>query len=111
MLTEAQVKDILTDSLPEIKKAMIAEVKNQLANEIRYSLNEPIKEAVKVFIAAEITPALKAHLVSEREGLIAVAIKAGDEIVVELVKSLVAATKENLSSSYSRNEIFKKLFD
>ena len=111
VMTEEQMKEILEGAQEEISIALVEEAKVSVAREFRYKLDGEIAAITKKFIADEIAPELRAHLVANKSDILEAALGSSTEIALAIHNSLTETLVKNLSNSYSRKKIWEALFD
>jgi uncharacterized protein with von Willebrand factor type A (vWA) domain len=109
-LTKEQVQEILEASMPDLKKAVVEEMKSHIGWEAREEAMKLVSEAITAFVASEIVPEIKAQLEASKDGLVATGVAAAPMLVEEIAKALCTSVKEKMENSYRRGEVFKALF-
>lgn len=109
-LTPEQIASILEEAKPDIIKGLREEAVRQAHWEMNPVVSKLINDEITAFMTSEIIPEVRASLVEGKEGLLAVAIGAANQIAVGLATALTDDLKKKMEQSYKRQEIFKALF-
>jgi cytochrome c553 len=110
IFTEEQLKELVADTLPQIKENLKKAMKDQLSEAVQWEMRETVKEEVGKFLVAEIVPELAAYLKEQKAPLLETAIKTANLIGDELTKALVEKAKKALSNSWTTDKIAKEIF-
>lgn len=111
MTTEEQVQKALAAALPDIVGALKEEIKNTVSYRVKEEISQQVNKTITEWYSVELVPEVLKVLAQEKEGLIGSIPKFATALNEALMASMLAKAKENLESSYRRNDILKKLFE
>lgn len=111
-MTEDDLKQFLEDNAETIKSQVKERMITSLLAENRWTISTQIGEIVNEFIKAEIAPAVKEHLQSEKGPILEAAIKSASGIGDMLATALVERAAKNLKgNSYDFRNTLKAIFE
>jgi len=109
-VTELQLKEFLEENKADIQAAVKKKAIDELLTTYRWDVSEQISKAVNEFVAAEIIPAVKDELASQKGPIVETAIKAIAGISDELARGFLETATKNISCDYKRRDIAKAIF-
>ena len=111
-MTEEDLKQFLEDNKEAIQSQVRQKMIDSLLAEHRWSISSQISDIVNEFVKAEIAPAVKEHLQSEKGEIIAAAVKSASGIGDLLAKALVERAAKNINGdTYNFRDTLKAIFE
>lgn len=112
MNLEIEINEFLKDPArkDQLMEAAMEAMSERVTQQFKWSLPDTVAKECDAFIAEHVAPAVRAHLLDQKDGIIAAAKSAADQIGEKLAEQLVANATENLARSYKASEMVKALF-
>ncbi len=109
-MTEDEMKEILNKNAERIKNAAVEAVIERVKEDLKYSMPEEIRNAIKGFMEAEIAPAVVKALQSQKGEILSAVKAASAQIGAALATQMVENATKQLTG-YRGGELLKKLVD
>lgn len=108
--TDDQIQEIINSAKVSLTEATAKELAKSVEQSITYQASQVVGEFAKTWVTENILPEVKRQLVENQDALIAVAAKSAEDMAIQLAKAMSESLKKTLESSYSRNDLLKKMF-
>lgn len=111
-MTTDELKAFLEENKADIQNAVKAKLIAGLVENHRWEISGAITKVVEDFVAAEIVPAVKAHLADQKGPIIEAAIASAAQLGEALSKAIATHTLKRLTpDSYQFRAVLKALFE
>lgn len=110
-MTEEDLKEFLEANKAEIQAQVKQRLIDGLLVDHKWTMREQIGDVVSEFMKAEIMPAVREHLASEKGAILEAAIKAASEIGNLLAQQIVTQATKNLTGGrYEFRKVAEAIF-
>lgn len=110
MFDEAQIQEMLDAAKPAVIESLKRDLQTQISWDVKNEASRIVKETVVTWVNENIVPEIVAELIESKAGLAEVGRKLAPPLVEAMVKTMTEEAIKNLGQSWTRQEIFKKLF-
>lgn len=100
----------LEENKAEIHGAIKAKIIESMTQRVQWDLPDLIRKDVLQFYADEIQPAVKQHLVDNKEAIMQVVIKASVDAAEAVAKTMATHIQKTMESDYSAKKVWAALF-
>ena len=109
-LTPEQIASVVEAAQEKIRERAIADAASALERVIQGAVYQTLHKEVSEFLAAEIAPAIRERLTTEKPLLIEAALKGAHASVQVIADAMVAQVTKTMATEWDRSEALKRLF-
>jgi len=110
-LDESTLSEIMESVKPSLIEGLQNELKSNITWETKEEISKQIREYVETWAKKEIIPEIARMLTEDKDSLVSLGVKLGQEVVEAMVKEMSTAIKSNLENAWKRKKIFEALLD
>lgn len=104
------IESLLEEARPQVLESLKRELSQQISYDARNALSGEINKLVKQWVEDEIIPEVSKMLIESKDSILSSCVVSAEQIAKLLAESMLVKVKENVESSYKRNNIMEALF-
>ena len=109
-MAEYNVQELLDAAKPAVVERLKQDLVNAVTWEVKEHATAAIRDHVKAWVIDNVLPEVTEILIGSRDGLVSAAAKLAPALVNAMVEQMTADAVKNLSQSWTRRDLFEKLF-
>lgn len=110
-MTEDGLREFLDANKDSIQDAVKKATIERLIADHKWDISDATGKVVRKFLDDEIMPAVREELASQKNAIIAAAIKSVAQISDDLAQGLIKSAAKNVGDDWRRKEIVKAIFN
>jgi len=108
--TDEQIQEIVNSAKVSLTDATAKELAKSVEHTITYQSSQVIGDFAKTWVTENILPEVQKQLIENKDAMISVAVRSVEDMALQLSKAMTESLAKTLESSYSRNDLLKKMF-
>jgi len=109
MFDKKAIQEMLESAKPAVIESLKEELKGSVTREAKQEVIQMVRQHVKEWVQENIIPEITSSLIESKDGIISAGVKMGQGIAEELSVGMTQLIKENMESTWKRQEFFKAL--